>query len=68
MESSAEDGGTPSSSRKREDKDGFSITHFPHLSENLKIKKPQQDSCLKVTSGHVIILSASRLDVEERRS
>lgn len=68
MESSAEDGGSPSSSRKEKDKEGFSLTHFPNFTVYLKMKKPQQDSCPEVISGHTIILSASRLMVEERRS
>lgn len=42
VQSSAEDGGNPSSSRKGEDKEGFSITHFPNLTENLKIKKKKK--------------------------
>lgn len=70
VQSSAEDGGNPSSSRKGEDKEGFSITHFPHLTENLKIKKKiKNHSCSKLElSGHVTILSTSVLKVEERRS
>jgi len=68
MESSAEDGSSPSSSRKGEDNKGFSISCFPNLTENLKIKKKNNKNIVVINFNHQDMLSSFLLsDSNPRR-